>query len=92
LIKETTTAALGHSASDGSSGFKPDGKIAGSCYFNVDFDTFMKCKSSRKKGLHWNSFLGKSELTTNIKKWSRKNKNPDILFRHGNSYMWAQKG
>jgi len=91
--EETTSASLGHSATDGNTPFAPHGKMARTHYFNVDDDTFAKARMSRAKGFRWSTFMGKSELTDNIRLWARKNGNPDIMFRSPRGqFMFAQKG
>jgi hypothetical protein len=102
----STAGALGsHSASDGRNRAvsppmpkvqnipSPDGSCAGKPYFNCDADTFNKARMGRAKGQRWSTFLGsKNDWADGVRRWSRKNGNPDFMLRHGNMYIYAQRG
>lgn len=95
----TGTALASHSPSDGgvaSSAQKivPDGVAFGVPYFNCDMDTFMKCRTARKKKQRWFSMLGNSEWAAKVRAYARKNGNPDILARNKDTgaFMFLQRG
>jgi len=92
----TATTMGAHSPSDGRAPapeFKPCGKIAGTSYFECDRDTFNAAREGRKSGQRWNTFLkANNQFSNDLRAWSRKNGNPDIMLKNGNSFMWAQKG
>ena len=74
-MSTTSTATVGHITND----FKPSGSFRSVPYFNCNSTTFDQCVKGKLKGAHWNTFMGKSDFTTNIKKWLKSNKNSSLL-------------
>lgn len=81
------------SVSNVDGGFKPSGTFASVPYFDCDDSTFQKCYHSKKKGKHWNTHLGKSEFTNNLKSWLKKNKNASFMLKNtsDSSMLYAHK-
>lgn len=86
----TTTSSTGNV--DG--GFKPSGEFMQIPYFDCNTDTFHKCFLGKRKGGHWNTFMGKTLFTNNIKEWLKKNKNKSFMLRDekNNTLIFAHKG
>lgn len=87
-----TVASVG-SISGVDNAFKPAGKFRGTDFFDCDSDTFSKCLKGKRKGGHWNSYLGKSEFTTGVKTWLKANKKSNFMLRNmgDGSFVFAHK-
>lgn len=67
---------------------KPHGKAFGMDFFEVDCDSFDKCrKHPKKKFKHWEKLLGSKD----IQQYAKQNKGPFLVKRQGSSdYLRAR--
>ena len=60
----------------------PDSMFAGHAVFNVDQDTYARCRNSKLKYKRWDKFIDKnSELSGRVKGFAQKNPKTSILFK-----------
>jgi hypothetical protein len=90
-IEETMTTTNAGSV-DGD--FKPAGTFMDIPYFDCDDNTFHLCAKGKRKGAHWNTFMGKSVLTDEIKAWLKNKKNQSFMLRNkkDSTMIYAHKG
>ena len=88
-----TTSSVGSIAGVDNAFVKPAGKFRGVNYFDCDSDTFSKCLKGKKKGGHWNSYLGKTDFTSGVKSWLKTNKKSNFMLRNSSdgSFVFAHK-
>jgi len=88
-----TTSSVGSISGVNNTFIKPNGKFRGVYYFDCDSDTFNKCLKGKQRGVHWNTYLGKSDFTDGIKSWLKANKNSNFMLRNisDNSFVYAHK-
>ena len=88
-----TTSSVGSISGVDNAFVKPAGKFRGVDFFDCDSDTFDKCLKGKRKGSHWNSYLGKSDFTSGVKSWVKSNKQSNFMFRNTSdgSFVYAHK-
>ena len=78
LKEEVTTSTVGGAGIFAP--IRPHGKAFGLDFFEVDCDTFDKCrKGGKKHKKHWMKFLGNKD----IQQYAKKNKKPFLIKRSG---------
>lgn len=78
LKEEVSTSSI--SSTGALAPIKPAGKAFGLDFFEVDCDTFDKCRSGGKKHRkHWMKFLGNKD----IQQYAKTNKKPFLIKRSG---------